>query len=248
MLTKIGVCRFLFHSIFWTHVVSFHLTFEADRPGVIVSFREVWYTSGQASHGKLILAFLVNTQWKTRLSFSITYAITLPLNLWNKSPPRWMESLCLWRPDAFGNCSPLEIPDALRLHALLPNLDFSWKESDTTGNSWEKYWDLELWNQKKAKHRVWSRFPFFWKLWISCLVFQTFTQPSTRKRWDGFKPSGSCSPTTRKESWLFQPNRWKRASGIPHQQFGSTVVTWLSGQKGLVWPNSWEHTLFFLGA
>ena len=37
MLTKIGVCRFLFHSIFWTHVVSFHLNFQADRPGVIVS-------------------------------------------------------------------------------------------------------------------------------------------------------------------------------------------------------------------
>lgn len=148
----------------------------------------------------------------------------MPLNLWNKSPPRWMESLCLWRPDAFGNCWPLEIPVALRSHALLTNLDFSgffMKRVRHNGKFVGKYWDPD-----------------------SAVNWKT----SWPKLWDGFKPSGSCSPTTRKESWLFQPNRWKRASGIPHQQFGSTVVTWLliSGQKGLVWPNSWEN-IFFLG-
>lgn len=160
-----------------------------------------------------------------------------------------MESLCLWRPDAFGELFAIGNPCCLEVPCLAHQLGFFMKRVRHNGKFVGKYWDLELWNQKKAKHRVWSRFPFFWKLWISCLVFQTFTQPSTRKRWDGFKPSGSCSPTTRKVSWLFQPNRWKRASGIPHQQFGSTVVTWLliSGQKGLVWPNSWENIFFFWG-
>lgn len=106
--------------------VVFFIRFFDHRPGVIVSFREVWYTSGQAS------------QWKTRLSFSITYATTLLFNLWEISEtPRSMESLCLWLPDAFRNCWPLEIPVASRSHALLTNLDFSWKESDTMGNSWQ---------------------------------------------------------------------------------------------------------------